>query len=254
MAHAEQLTPALEDYLETVYLLVERNKVARVRDIASERGVRPGSVSPAMKRLSEMGLVQYAQREYVDLTPEGLIAARRVLARHRVLHRFFRKVLQLPEELAESEACAMEHSLSSETMDRMVSLFEFVDACPRGQNDFLDRFHQCPIVNEDCDECEHGCDRSGGSALGDQPLSGMEAGERATVTRIGSHGAVRQRLLNMGMLPGTEVTVERFAPRGDPVWIRMGASQIALRRHEADALMVRVLPLEDEQDHEISDR
>ncbi len=244
MSQVAELTPALEDYLETVYLLVERNKVARVRDIASERGVRPGSVSPAMKRLADLGLVQYIQREYVDLTPEGMTAARHVLARHRVLFRFFRKVLRLPEEVAETEACAMEHSLSSETMDRMVSLFEFVDTCPQGQNDFLDRFHQCPIVNEDCEECEHGCDRSGAGAVGDQSLTGLAAGERGSVTRIGSHGAVRQRLLNMGMLPGTAVTIERFAPGGDPVWIRLGSSQIALRRHEAEALMVRPIPPE----------
>lgn len=250
MTHAEELTPALEDYLETVYLLVERNKVARVRDIAAERGVRPGSVSPAMKRLADLGLVQYIQREYVDLTPEGMTAARHVLARHRVLFRFFSKVLRLPEEVAEGEACAMEHSLSAATMDRMVSLFEFMDSCPQGRTDFLERFHQCPLVNEDRDDCEHacehGCERRPGASVGDQPLAELQAGERGSVTRIGSHGAVRQRLLNMGMLPGTEVTIERFAAGGDPVWIRLGSSQIALRLHEAEALLVRPLPLETE--------
>ena len=244
MGQVEELTPALEDYLETVYLLVERHKLARVRDIAAERGVKPGSVSPAMKRLADLGLVEYVQREYVDLTADGKVAARRVLARHRVLQRFFRDLLQLPEDIAESEACAMEHSLSSATMDRMVSLFEFLDACPQSADGLLARFHQCPIANSDCDDCEPDCDHARAGGESTQPLSELGAGERGKVVRIGSHGAVRQRLLNMGMLPGTVLLVERFAPGGDPVWIRLGSSQIALRRHEAEALLVEPLPVE----------
>ncbi len=241
MGPVEVLTPALEDYLETVFLLVERHKFARVRDIAVERGVKPGSVSPAMKRLADLGLVKYVQREYVDLTETGRVAARRVLARHTVLFRFFRDLLKLPEELSESEACAMEHSLSSATMDRMVSLFEFLDACPQSPDSLLARFHQCPIANADCEDCKPGCEHEGAGVEATNPLSELAAGERGIVVRIGSHGAIRQRLLNMGMLPGTELTVERYAPGGDPVWIRLGTSQVALRRHEADALHVKAL-------------
>ena len=80
-----QISPAMEDYLETIYLLVGEKKVARVKDIAAERGVKPGSVSPAMKKLASMGLIRYEQREYIDLTPEGEDVARRTLARHELL-------------------------------------------------------------------------------------------------------------------------------------------------------------------------
>ena len=88
------LTPALEDYLETIYRLVGQSGFARVKDIASARDVRPASVSPALKRLDSMGLVQYERREYVGLTPAGEKAARKIYARHQVLSRFLSTVLK----------------------------------------------------------------------------------------------------------------------------------------------------------------
>jgi len=83
------LTGALEDYLETIYELVRDRKLARVKDIAKARGVKSGSVSPAMRRLSDLGYIKYVEREFIDLTPTGERAARRIYARHQLLKRFF---------------------------------------------------------------------------------------------------------------------------------------------------------------------
>ena len=57
MSHGEmtRLTGSLEDYLETIYLLIRDRKVARVKDIAEARDVRMASVTPAMRRLAELG-------------------------------------------------------------------------------------------------------------------------------------------------------------------------------------------------------
>ena len=127
------LTDSLEDYLETVYELVRDKKFARVKDIAQARGVRPGSVSPAMRRLAEMGLIEYVRREYIGLTPEGEERARRILARHQLLTRLFEDFLQMNHAAAEEEACAMEHSLSDEAMDQLVRFFEFLQLCPQAK-------------------------------------------------------------------------------------------------------------------------
>ena len=56
------LSSSLEDYLETIYRLIGSRSVARVRDIAKARDVKPASVSPALKRLQDLGLVDYVQR------------------------------------------------------------------------------------------------------------------------------------------------------------------------------------------------
>ena len=69
-------------------------------------------------------------------------------------------------------------------------------------------------------------------------LLDLTPGERGTVARVSSGGPVRQRLLDMGLLPRSEVTVARLAPTGDPVWIRLRGTEIALRRHEAEAIVL----------------
>jgi DtxR family Mn-dependent transcriptional regulator len=237
------LTSALEDYLETIYELVREQKFARVRDIARARGVRSASVSPAMKRLADMKLIRYVRREYIDLTPEGEAAARRVYARHQVLTRFFEEVLQMPSEQARVDACSMEHSLSAEGMSHLVRFFEFIGNCPEGKQ-FLERYSQCPIVNEpdlscgeDC-RCEHHVADSGAQREPGQPLSAIKPGQQARVTHVNGEGAIRQRLLDMGLLPDVVLEVERVAPAGDPIWIKLQGFQLSLRRNEAEAVVV----------------
>jgi DtxR family Mn-dependent transcriptional regulator len=135
-----RLTRALEDYLETILVLVQTHGAVRVRDIAEARGVKAGSVSPALGRLAVLGLVDYTQREFIGLTPEGARRARRVADRHRLLLRFLVEVLRVPADEAEPVACAMEHSLTPGSMGRLVRFLEFLDTRPESRA-FLAAFH-----------------------------------------------------------------------------------------------------------------
>jgi ferrous iron transport protein A len=58
------------------------------------------------------------------------------------------------------------------------------------------------------------------------------------VTQVNARGAIRQRLLDMGMLPESRVEIERVAPAGEPIWLRLHGTQLALRRGEAEAVVV----------------
>ncbi|MBU0550491.1 metal-dependent transcriptional regulator [Myxococcota bacterium] len=228
------LTSALEDYLETIYELMRDRDYARVRDISNAREVKAASVTPALKRLAEMGLVDYVQREYVRLTPEGRREAQRVLARHHLLRRLLGEILQVPPDEAERDACALEHSLSNAAMDGLVRFFEFIGLSPEGER-FVDQFHawtRQPKPEE-------------GTLFEDtQPshsVHDLAPGQRGRVLRIGSVGAIRQRLLDMGLLPNAEVEVERRAPTGEPIWIRVGGAHLALRGVEAKAIRVALV-------------
>ncbi len=66
----------------------------------------------------------------------------------------------------------------------------------------------------------------------------LEPGSEGKVTQVNAYGAIRQRLLDMGILPDARVEVERVAPSGEPIWIRLHGTQLALRRQEAQAVMV----------------
>ena len=66
----------------------------------------------------------------------------------------------------------------------------------------------------------------------------MKPGERGRVTRIKGAGAVRQRLLDMGIMPNVLVEMERVSPVGDPVWLKFQGTQVSLRRKEAELVIV----------------
>jgi len=237
-----QLTRALEDYLETIYELVLEQRVARVKDIAKARGVNASSVTPAMRRLADMDLIKYIRREYIELTPQGEQEARRVMTRHRLLTRFFHDFLQMPEAAAQDEACVMEHNISSEAMDRMVRFFEFMQACSEGQA-FLKRFHDCAFVHDGSAECCDACVAKAKSSFmiqGErlQTIAELKPGQQGKVVQVNGRGAVRQRLLDMGILPDTEVEVERVALTGDPIWIKLQGFHLSLRKNEAEAIVV----------------
>ncbi len=241
-----ELTGSLEHYLKALSARTRTSEVVRVRDLAQDLRVKAPSVTAALKRLAQFGLVTYVQREYVRLTPAGEDRARRIEARHTVLQWFFEEVLALPASDAGVNACAMEHSLTPAAMDRLVSLFEFVRACPAGREAFLERFHRCPVFAKDAPPCGLGCSlasaRPGGETEVAMQLSRVRPGRSGKVLRVDGTGEIRHRLIEMGLLPDQMLTVERTGPRGNPLWIRLAGFQLALRKSEADLVFVTVQP------------
>jgi ferrous iron transport protein A len=71
-----------------------------------------------------------------------------------------------------------------------------------------------------------------------QPLSSLPPGTAAKVAEIKVAGVSRPRLMEMGLLVGTEVELVRFAPLGDPVEIKVRGYHLTLRKHEADQIFV----------------
>jgi len=69
-------------------------------------------------------------------------------------------------------------------------------------------------------------------------ISEMKPGQRARIAQVNGGGAIRQRLLEMGLMPETAIQVERVAPTGDPIWIRLHGYQLSLRRSEASSVLI----------------
>jgi DtxR family Mn-dependent transcriptional regulator len=116
----EGLSESLQDYLEVVYFLVRRDRVARMRDIAARLGVGKSSVTGAIQALAERGLVHYDPYQFITLTPRGEAAGRRLLERHHIVKQFLAEVLAVPEAKAEAVGCKMEHAIKGEVLDRFV--------------------------------------------------------------------------------------------------------------------------------------
>ena len=64
-------------------------------------------------------------------------------------------------------------------------------------------------------------------------LNDLNPGEHATVKSIGSQGAIRRRIIDMGITPGTSVIMKRTAPFGDPIEINVRGYELSIRKSEA---------------------
>ncbi len=126
-----KLTKSLEDYMRAIYILSKRSKVVRVKNIAEMLKVKPSSVTFALRKLSEIGLIEYEKHGYVDLTEEGLKIASKLSKRYRSIEYFLESILGLPRKIAEIDACNMEHHLHDETIDRIRLFVKFVEENPK---------------------------------------------------------------------------------------------------------------------------
>ena len=148
-----KLSPTLEDYLETIFLLESEHKAARPKDIASNLNVQRASVTGALQSLSEKGLVNYQPYSAVTLTSEGFRVATKVVHRHRVLAEFLQTFLQLAPEVAEANACRLEHDIDDETLERLIAFIKFVQQCPRTGEDWLQAFTRFCEHKGRCENC-----------------------------------------------------------------------------------------------------
>ena len=149
----EDLTPSLEDYLEAILMLIQEKKVARVKDISQRLGVRTASVVGALKVLENKGYVVHERYGYVELTEKGRRVAEQVYRRHKILTRFFKEILDLDDEIAEKNACNIEHYLTSDAVDRFLKFIEFVEECPIGEPFWLHSFKEFLHTGKRPDEC-----------------------------------------------------------------------------------------------------
>lgn len=116
----EKLTAAMEDYLESIYLLELKNKVARVSDVGKRMNVRKASVVSAVSMLQKHGLLNHEKYGFITLTESGKTEAEKIYRKHEVLSAFLKDDLKVPPEQAANEACMMEHALSDDTINRLL--------------------------------------------------------------------------------------------------------------------------------------
>ncbi len=103
---------AVQDYLKAIHSLGGADRVVPPADIATGLGVKAPSVTGMFKRLAEAGLIDYTPGQGAQLTPTGIVEARRVIRRHRLIELFLTKVLGLDWSEVDAEAESLEHAIS----------------------------------------------------------------------------------------------------------------------------------------------
>lgn len=118
-----RLSPSQEDYLEAILALKSEEGVG-IQRIARHLSVSKPSVTAAVKRLSKLGLVKHARYEAVSLTPAGRSIALKIARRHALIKRFLMDVLGVNPKIAEKDACAIEHHMSSQTVTALLKFLK----------------------------------------------------------------------------------------------------------------------------------
>src|SRR6478609_2517962 len=115
MASLDFFSASVQDYAKAVYALETRTggSVSNA-DLAERLGVTPGSVSAMVRKLSELGLLEYEPYRGVRLTDEGRRVALEVLRHHPLLELFLAEELGMAWERVHAEAEVLEHVLSEE--------------------------------------------------------------------------------------------------------------------------------------------
>lgn len=70
-------------------------------------------------------------------------------------------------------------------------------------------------------------------------INDLQVGQKGTIAQVGGEGSLRLRFLDMGLIPGTQVKLEKVAPMGDPIQIQVRGYELTIRRDDAKKITLR---------------
>ncbi len=183
------LSPASEDYLIQIYLLLREQKLIVGARIADSMGVSPPAVTQALHRMARQGLITQERDEGIRLSSRGRELAEKTIRRHYLLERLLIDELDFDWVHADEEAHRLEHSLSDRLEKHIFERLGRPTTCPHG-NPFPESPDEQMLLNA-------------------RKLSDAREGERVTILRITEEGEAIKELLVFfyahRLLPGTEL-------------------------------------------------
>ncbi len=155
-----ELSHSNAHYLMAIVDLLEERGYARAIDVAKYLDLTRGSVSTALTALEQKGYVTTDENKFLTLTDQGSEAVNSVLSARRILIQFFIEVLGVSENQAEEDACKIEHLLSQETGEKLMTYLGFyLSGAPEAEA-FQQEFTRFTYVCEtaaNCEICENRC-------------------------------------------------------------------------------------------------
>ncbi|TRO52985.1 metal-dependent transcriptional regulator [Candidatus Bathyarchaeota archaeon] len=229
-----------QDYLKAVYDHSRNGEAVSTTDISKTLKVAPASVTEMLKKMSAKGYVNYSPYHGSTLTEKGTKEAKKVARKHRLLERFLSDVLHIKGDQVHTQACEMEHALSDEAEESLCRFLKHPDKCP----DDGKIIPACTLPFKTCEECiqlhNKGLEEVGKRKQNLLSICEVKSGSTVKVSFIRGGHRVLQRLLDMGLTPGTTIKVERCAPFNGPIEICVRGSKLALGRGIADNVFVEI--------------
>lgn len=218
-----QPSRAVEDYLKTIHGLGGAEGVVSTADIAGRLEVRASSVTGMLKRLAEMGHIDYESGHGARLTRAGIAEARRVIRRHRLVELFLTRVLGLDWSEVDAEAEALEHAISPRLEQAIAAHLGEPVEDPHG--------HPIPT-------------REGAIAHRQlQALSDFRPGDRIVIREVQDDDPERlRRWQTLGLVPGAKVRIMSYQSVDGLYEVQIGSSLVPLGREGLTGLRGELLP------------
>lgn len=202
------ITESIEEYLEAIYRLGEREEAATTTSVAKELKVAPASATQMLKKLAKQGYLKYTPYRGVTLTPKGKKIGKEILRKHRVMEKFL-STLGLPKSRVHKDACELEHHIPDELERAIHQRVEGEKPLPPGAPSDV------------------------------MPLTSLLDGQKGVISFIGGGRMASQRLADLGLTPRTEITVVKSALFHGPLMVCVRGTTLAIGRGLAARVFVR---------------
>ena len=213
---------AIEDYLKTIYMLVQAESPVSTSRIAEARQVKPASATSMIKRLAGLNMVNYEKHYGVTLTPSGEKLALEVIRHHRLIELYLIEALGFSWDEVHEQADILEHVISEKLEERIAAVLNHPEFDPHGD----------PIPAKD------------GSIMQvpGELLSKVAAGQSVWVRRIfdDANSELLRYLADMGLVPGTAVKVLNVAPFDGPLTLMIKDETIVIGHKVATSILVEM--------------
>ena len=232
---AKEISENIEEYLEVLYKFGSKDAYVSTTTLSKELGIAPGSVTQMLKKLEDIGYIDYVPYQGASLTDEGTKIAQKITRKHRILERFLKDVLKIKDENLHHQACEMEHSLSDEAERAICHMLEHPDTCP---DDHL--IPACDFDFASCDDCKN--DHSDIEDIGNREfnllsISQLSSGEEGEVLFIRGGDASLSDSMDIGINIGSRIRISDSSSSGYDVLL--GDSMVEVSKDLANNIFVK---------------
>lgn len=214
---------AIEDYLKTIFMLAQEETPVSTSRIAESRQVKPASATSMIQRLAKLKLVDYEKHYGVTLTPAGRKLALEVIRHHRLIEAYLIEALGFSWDEVHEQADILEHVISEKLEDRIAAALNHPEFDPHGD----------PIPAKDGTM----------PRMDARPLVSVQPGEQVRIARIpdDTNSDMLRYLAELGLVPGTAVTVLTIAPFDGPMTLQVDDSEQIIGFNVAAAVLVEAV-------------
>jgi len=223
----------VEEYLETILDIAGKDGTAKTSEVAKRLKNNPASVTEVFQSMARNGLVRYEPYKGVSLTEKGAKAATKIKRKHRLLEVFLSRILHVDPDKVHEEACRMEHCISDEVEDAICRRLNAPARCPSNK-----LIYPCEKGIATCNECKDAVEKGGQVQRKILPITDLKPCQKGIIAFLRGGRKVIQRLSDLGLTPGSEVTLVRKTPLGGPIELSVRRTTLAVGHEIADNIFV----------------